>query len=278
MVRVAFCVFLIVVLTSGHAIAQDESASAYHPMLSDRFSLGIGLFRPSKDFVLRVDGQVPGEAIDFDQELDAKDSETTGSLDLTWHFGEKWSVSGQYWTVNSGARWQLDEDLEWEDLVFKEGTFAEVGVDLDVIRVFFGRQFFTRPGHEFGAGLGLHWLEIDAFIAGQIIVDDLLDTEFRRSSVSAEAPLPNIGAWYIYSWSPKWAFTTRLDWLSASLGDYSGGLANAQSGVHYQLFKYTGIGLSWNYFNLNIDVDKSDWRGKVESSQSGPFLSLDVTF
>jgi hypothetical protein len=144
--------------------------------------------------------------------------------------------------------------------------------------VFFGRDFYKRPGHEFGAGIGLHWLEIEGFIAGQVIIDELLDTEFRRSSVSAEAPLPNIGAWYHYSWSPRWALTTRLDWLSASVGDYSGGLINAQAGVHYRLFKNFSAGLAWNFFRIDVDVEESDWNGRIESRQSGPFLSLEASW
>lgn len=272
-------IFLASMLLASSAVqAQMTGDSDYHPMLSDRFFVNLGLFNPTKDFKLRVDGQSPGNSIDFEKEVGAKDSQTTGALGLHWRFGEKWSVSGQYWAVDSGARWQLDEDVQWEDVVFKEGTFAEIGTDLTVYRVFFGRKFWTRPGHEFGAGIGLHWMEIEAFLAGQVIIDDVGDTEFQRGSVDAAAPLPNIGAWYLYSWSPKWGVVARVDWLSASIGDYSGGLTNAQAGIHYQLFNNVGLGLSWNYFSLDVDVEKSDWRGKVESKQNGPFLSLNVNW
>jgi len=266
----------IMLLCAPPLLAQAEAPDReFHPLLTDDFTFSGGVFFPSKDFKLRVDGSLPGDLIDFEQEADAKDSESTGSFNLHWRFGDKWSVAGQYWTIGSGAQWLLEEDFDWEELVFKEGTFAEIGLDLTTYRLFFGRKIYTAPGHEFGAGIGAHWLEIEAFIAGQVIVEDLLDTEFRRSSVSAEAPLPNIGAWYTYSWSPRWALTTRLDWLSASVGDYSGGLINAQAGVHYQLAKHVGLGASWNFFRIDIDVDQSDWHGRVESRQSGPFVSLD---
>jgi hypothetical protein len=167
----------------------------------------------------------------------------------------------------------LSEDVEWEDVVFKEGTFASAGVELDVARLFLGRIFSSGPQHEFGAGLGLHWLEIKAYVEGRIKTD-LGDTEAYRGSVSAGAPLPNIGAWYTYSWSPKWAFVTRLDWLSASYDDYSGSLWNASAGVNWAVFEHFGVTAAWNFFKLDVDVDKSDWQGSAETSQNGPFLAL----
>lgn len=265
-------------LSASPVLAQDPPDREFHPLFSSSFVVNIGLFHPDKEFKIRVDGQVPGEEIDLEQEADAKESETTGAFSLLWRFGEKWSLAGQYWAINSGADWQLEEDYEWEDLVFKEGTFAEIGVDLDIYRVFMGRKFYTRPGQEFGAGVGLHWLELEAFIAGQVFVEDQPDTEFKKSTVSAKAPLPNIGAWYNYSWSPKWVLTTRFDWLDASVGDYSGGLINAQAGVHYQVFKNAGLGLSWNFFRIDLDVDDADWHGRVESRQTGPYLSLNINW
>ena len=100
------------------------------------------------------------------------------------------------------------------------------------------------------------------------------DSEFYRSSVSAGAPLPNIGVWYYYSWSPKWALVSRVDWFSASYDKYSGGLWNAGLGVDWALFEHVGLRATWNYFELDADVEEANWRGSVEIAQHGPFLAL----
>ena len=86
--------------------------------------------------------------------------------------------------------------------------------------------------------------------------------------------MPNIGAWYFYSWSPKWAFISRVDWLSASFEEYSGSLWNASVGVDWALFKHLGVRATWNYFKFDVDVDKGDWNGSAEISQNGPFIAL----
>lgn len=263
---------LFVVLHPGSLVAQTDDD--YHPVLSKKFYLGAGAYFPDKNFKIRVAGTAnPSREIDFEEALKIDNSETTGAAEFRWRFGEKWSVSGQYWRVSDSSTAVLTEDIEWEDIVFEEGTFASAGIGLDVARVFFGRSFSSSPKHDFGAGLGLHWLQIDAYIAGQIKTS-LGDTEPYRGSVDAEAPLPNIGAWYTYSWSPKWAFRTRVDWLSASIGDYSGGLWNASAAINWAVFEHFGVTAAWNFFQLDVDVAKSDWRGSVETSQNGPFLAL----
>jgi len=249
----------------------------YHPFLSNKFNLGIGVYFPDKDFTIRVDGSVPDKEIDFDEALKLDKSDTTGSLNFRWRFGEKWSVMGQYWSLDSSGGAILEQDIEWEDVVFKEGTFVNGGVDTSVGRVFFGRVFSSSAQHEFGLGVGFHWMELDTFLEGEVIVNEST-TEFQRVAVDAAFPMPNIGGWYMYSWSPKWLFEARLDWLSASIGDYSGGILNASAGINYQAFKNIGIGLYYNSFNVDVDVDKSDWHGKAETKQNGPFIALTATW
>ena len=78
----------------------------------------------------------------------------------------------------------------------------------------------------------------------------------------------------MYSWSPKWVALARIDWLSVSIGDYSGSLWSASAGINFQAFKNVGFGLSYNNFDLNVDVDKADWHGQVETRQHGPRLTV----
>jgi hypothetical protein len=171
----------------------------------------------------------------------------------------------------------LTEDVPWEDIIFREGTFVAGGVGLDVVRVFLGRKFDLAPQHELGWGIGLHYMNLDTFMEGEILIND--DTnEFHRATASAAFPLPNIGAWYMYSWSPKWVLETHLDWLSASIGDYSGGLWGAEVGINYQAFKNVGFGLHYKGFILDVDIDKDDWHGKAEFDQTGPMFSVTATW
>ena len=167
----------------------------------------------------------------------------------------------------------LGEDVNWEDVTFKAGSNVGVGVDLSVARLFFGRTFSSGPRHEFGLGAGLHWLEIGAFLEGEVFINDE-SRGFDRRSVSADFPLPNLGGWYDYAFSPKWMATARIDGLYVDIGDYKGGLWNSSLGVQYQAFRHVGFLLAYQVIRLDVDVDKSGWRGAVELTYKGPFLAV----
>lgn len=267
--------FLLAVVPTCLAMAQ--TAGDYHPFLTDTFEVSAGAFIPDKSFEIRVDGSVPGESIDFEEVFKTGDSETTAGIDFKWRFGKKWSLQGQYWRVSDSGSNALRDDVKWGDVTFLAGTRAAAGVELDVGRVFFGRRFGSGPQHEWGLGAGLHWLEISAYAEGQILTD-IGDTDFYRGAVSAGAPLPNLGAWYSWSWSPNWVLLTRVDWLSVSFDEYSGSLWNTSVGVNWALTRHLGLSASWNYFGLDVDVKKSDWRGAAKISQNGPLVALTATW
>jgi hypothetical protein len=147
------------------------------------------------------------------------------------------------------------------------------GQDFSLVRIFFGRSFDSSERQDFGVGAGLHWLELGAFIEGNIIISGG-GNPFRRESVSAEAPLPNLGAWYMYSISPNWVVKGRVDWLSAEVGDYDGQLINASLGVNYQVFEHFGVGVSYNIFDLDVTISKSDWKGRAKLTYEGVYANL----
>lgn len=266
-------IFLILPSALFPQIALGQSDIDRHPLLTEKFSASIGAYVFDKSIQLRVDGQSPGEEIDFDERLNLKSDEASISLNFRWRFGEKWSLWGQYFNSDDSARVTLKEDVHWEDIVFKEGTNVGAGVDLSVARIFFGRKFSAGPQHELVLGAGFHWLEIGAFIDGEIFFNDEA-LGFDRRSVSAEFPLPNVGGWYGYAISPRWLVNARVDWLSISIGDYSGGLWNVGAGVQYQAFENIGFNLNYQFFRLDGDVKKSNWRGAVELEYYGPFLAM----
>lgn len=253
----------------------QSGSTASHAALTSTFELQVGAFFPNNGFELSagLDDSSLGDRIDFNNVFGVDKSDSTFAAELRWRFGEKWSVSGQYWDANVTGRRVLDEDITWRDFTIEAGSFAEAGVDTTVTRIFFGREFSTGAQHEFGAGVGFHWLEIGAFVQGEVMTSSGNFSTERRQ-VDAGAPLPNLGAWYIWAPNDRWAFQARGDWLSASFDEYSGGLFNVGAMASYQFTDHFGVGLSYIYFELDVDVDDDDWHGSAEISQHGPFASI----
>ena len=244
MKKLPFILLTMLTMMVCPGISEAQESADSHPFMNDRFHIAVGAFARQQGFNIRADGSDPEVEIDFDESLGVDDDDVSASLTFRWNFGRKWSLWGQAWDVSASGGAELTEDIEFEDLVFQEGSYARAGIENTVVRVFLGRKFSSGPKHEFGLGLGFHWLEIKAYIEGQALTNDGT-VEFARGDVSADSPLPNIGGWYYYSPSKRWLFEARLDWLEASIGDYSGGIWNSSVGVNFQAFKHIGFGLNY---------------------------------
>jgi hypothetical protein len=262
------CILLLAMST-----VEGQEKDDLHPYLTDTFFVDFGLFLPDRELELSVEGTVnPIERdIDFDEQLGLRKRDDLFAVNFGWKFGEKWELGAQYFESDGQRSAVLDEDVEWGDYVFGAGTGVVAGLDFSLIRTFFGRNFDSADHHDFGVGVGLHYLELGAFIEGNAVLNGN-QAGFRRESVKAAAPLPNIGAWYVRSLSDRWAFRARFDWLSASIDDYDGQLINASVGINYRLLRNAGLGLSYNLFELDVGVEENDWRGEVKTTYEGLFV------
>lgn len=263
---------------SGTAHAEDFE---FHPALSDNFTINLGAFKSDNSFDIAAEGNIADEfedSIDFGN-IGVDESSTLLNAELRWKFGKqrKWSLWGQYFDNSSSGGAELSKDISWQDITFREGTFVGAGVDLAVTRVFIGRSFVKNQQHDFGIGAGLHNLDFGAFIEGEALINEAT-SEFQRGEASKSQPLPNLGAWYNFSPARKWLLQGRVDWISASVGDYDGTLWNTSVGVNYQAFRHVGFYLTYQYFKLNLTIDKPDWKGGLNLRYSGPILGTTISW
>ena len=165
-INICISAFFLVSVSAGVASAQESGSSGkYHPFLSDNFLIGLGAYRPSRTIGIGADRNAGGSpAI-----IKSSDSQTIGFLAFRWRFTKNWSFQGSHWNIDSEAEQILTENFEFQGQEFQAGSFVRRGVDTSITRLFWGRSFFRRPSTDWGVGLGLHWLDIEAFLEGQIL-------------------------------------------------------------------------------------------------------------
>ena len=245
-------------------------------MVSAKYAVSLGVFFPSRAVDLRagVNVQGPERNVDFAKSFGIERDDRIFEADIIWRFGKKWSLTGQYYSASDRATKSLNEDVTWNDVVFGAGSEVRAGTELTLARAFFGRSLGNDERVNAGVGAGFHWLEIGAWVEGEGLVGDALG--FRREAVSAKAPLPNIGAWYRRSLSPRWGVRASVDWFSADVGEYDGGLLNVSAGAEYLLFPNATLGLAYNHFDLDVGVDSSRWKGNAEIGYEGPYAYVSI--
>ena len=254
------------------------NAEERHPMMSGKWWVKAGVFLGERDFDASAGANFGGASREFDLEgaLGLDDSTDLFMGELGWQFAQQWGLALQYFRSSRSSSRVLDETFEWQDTVFDVGARLDARTKLEVTRFFFARRFRNEAGpHSIRIGAGVHWLSFDAEVSGEARINDTT-TDFRAARAKAEFPFPNIGAWYRYSPNRYWLFNVRLDWLSASIDNYSGDIWNVAAGINYRASKHVGIGASYQYFELAGGLTEPNWRGEIGMTLSGPYLYINA--
>ena len=271
-----FILFFFVLGISFTGFSQEDDK---HPLLTDKFYIEAGVFIPAKNIKLGADASAPEEEIDFGNTFDLNDNQTTYFVNFEWRWNKKWRLTAETFAVNNAARATLDSTYVFDDVTFEKGSFVRAGIEFSLYRVFVGRLISSGQKHSLGAGLGVHAMNVGAFIEGEVKSnDDRIDGTFQKRRVSALIPLPNIGAWYHWAPNQKWALIARADWFGITIDQYSGGLWNLAPGVRYQFIDNFGIGLDYRILLLSARVDQNNWNGNFDMNYSGPSITLHGNF
>lgn len=270
---------LALLVTFGSAFSQNENEK--HPLLTDRFIIGAGWYFPNRDIKFGIEGNATIEDIedlediDFDETLGLSKGDNTFNFNFFWRFSRNkfWSVRGEYFKVGSTRNVTLDEEIEWEDITYPVGGEAEVSFGVGLYRVFFGRVISTGQKHELGGGLGIHGLNVKASVEGQGFIGDE-SAGIERSDVEAFLPLPNIGFWYIWAPTDRWAFSANVDWFGIKIDSISGGLWNISPGVTFQIIKNLAVNANYEFLNFNANIDETDFRGSFDLTFNGPSIRV----
>lgn len=256
-----------------------QSVDKNHPILTDKFTIAAGVYFPVKTVSFDVNGSTGNDNrnVDFGESIGFDSSQATFSIEGDWRFSPHWKLGVEYYSIDNTRRAELTKDVDWGDYTFKNGTFVQAGFSLDLYRVFFGRIISQGQKHEFGAGIGVHLMDVEGRLEGAAYInDEVIGDQIVKAQVLA--PLPNIGIWYYLAPIKNLAFIAKVDWFSISVGEYSGSLWNVSPGLNYQILNKLGIGVNYRFFDVTAKVNKSDWDGQFSMTFSGPVVSLTTNF
>lgn len=251
-----------------------------HPLLSDDFSGNLGLFYANTKSILSANGTASsdiGDDIDFENDLGIADTGAVFIGSFKWRFTEKFHTSFEFLTIDRDSTATLNKDVSWGDLDFSAGANVKGSLGVDIYRLFIGYSFVQSKQLEVGAGIGLHFMDLEASLSGDAIVNGV---SVAAASESEEflAPLPNIGGYISYAFSPKLITSGRIDWFSASIGDYDGSLTSVAAEIQYQAFKNIGFGAGYHYLDVDVNVKTNGWTGGANYSYHGPKLFMTYNF
>jgi hypothetical protein len=266
-------------LAAVPAMAED---APIHPKLGARLYLDVGGYVPAVDTQLRVDrAGGSGTVLDLEDDLDFEDRPTFPYALLNLRLGQRWRIEGEYFSIDRDKTTVIDRELVIGDDTFLGGWTVNSFFDTDVYRLSVGYSFFKRPNAEVGAALGAHVTTFDFGIraTGE-------ESESTEAAADTLAPLPTIGLYGFYAFSPRWLMQGRVDYFALEYQEYSGRFLNFNAGLEFQLAKHLGLGAGYRYVDLEFTADKTlgvgdvsdDFRGEFQYHYSGPTVYLSFSY
>ena len=257
-------------MAAGHALAQQPGWTT-HPALQDRWSIQVGLYTPNVNTTARLNGSGGriGTEINFEEDLGYADRKDMPAVLASVRLGERWRVEAEYLSLRRENTHALSASIDWGDHTYTLGTTVRSEFNSDIFRLSGGYSFIKDAQKEFGVALGLHVTDFSASIAAASTGSD---------TGEALAPLPTLGFYGAYAFTPKWLLSGRVDVFSLKYQEYDGALTNATIGVDYRFFRNFGAGAAYRYIDYDLSVTKTRFSGGINYRFSGPLLYLVSSF
>jgi len=255
-------------------------AAAQSPAVGQQYWFELGAFMPDVDSSVRIDNKNTGRGgtvIDFEDDLDLADRRTLPTVLMGMRIGDNWRMEFEYFQLKRTGTRTLNRNISIGESDFAVGASVDSEFSSKVYRLSGGYSFYKTPVAELGGVFGLHITDFKVGLAGQANVNGV-PVGLRNESENQLAPLPTLGLYGSYAFSPSWDMSGRVDYFSVKIDEYKGRLLNVQAGVRYHFNPTWSLALNYRYDDYRVDVDGTDWRGEVNYQFRGPQLVLRVGF
>ncbi|WP_416908985.1 MAG: hypothetical protein ACMVO5_05075 [Polymorphobacter sp.] len=261
------------------ALVALSASPAAAQRLSDTFSLQAAVYFPGVDSRVRVDATngTTGSVVDFENDLGFDTNRTLPAFMAEWRPGDDWVLNAEYYAIGRENSTTIDRELTVGDTVYPVNASVRSGFDSDIIRFTVGNRFYQTKNFELGAAIGLHGTDFSIFIEGEGAAGGQAG-QFQSENRSVFAPLPTIGAFFTWEPAPKLSVNGRVDWLSLTIGEYSGRLVNTEISAAYRIQKNIDIGAMYRFVDYRVRVNRDDWEGEVRYNFNGPAIFVQFGF
>ena len=255
-------------------------------LLTARGSLSLGSFLNSSALKIRVNPSGSQDEVDPGYENPGFDwNESFGNpevvrlrLDGLWRISDRHHLRVMWTDYSTRREVTLQRDVSWGDDVIEFGSSVRGQHGFSVAELAYEYAFLRRENLELALTAGLHHTSFLARLTAEASTSagDFEGTLGGKASVNV--PLPVFGGHVLWRFGSDFYLDGLAQWFALSIDEYSGSLINLRGAVIWQPRRGLGIGLGYDYFKTDLDVNKQDFRGSLDWSYSGPQLFLNVGF
>jgi hypothetical protein len=264
-VAIALALAATSILSAQPALADDFIKGG-----DETFTLNLGGIVNRWDSSLSLDG-VSTKGTQINLEGNGVDENLTSFFASgTWRITERNRVNFVYFGTDRSGSTTTDRNITVGDKVFVAGSTVSSKVEADYLLLDYRYSFYKSDAWEFAGVLGFYGGNFDFSVTGSGAGGTV--------SASTTVPLPLIGVsadWYL---QPRWKISSTLSGMAAEIGDVDGSMTVFTLGTDYMFTRNLGLGMSYMYTNLDVDVAKSDFNGNINFSNNAVLLYAALKF
>ena len=249
--------------------------------LNDPWGFQLGTFIMDSETTLQVDGDTQqGTPVDWDSTFGDEGDKTRVRFDGYWRFAERHKLRAMAFNYKRDNSATIARDIEWNDQIYPVGARIESEFKFAVYELAYEYEFLRRDNYEVGASFGLHWATLDASLKATFeeTTGGTTTTVSREGDASVDLPLPVIGLHGMWSLGHDFWIDASAQFFALSIKEYDGNIQDYRFNVIWQPNKWAGVGIGYNTFKVDVDVDTGNFDGSVEWKYTGPQIYYTIAF
>ena len=266
--RKSLLLLFFAIVTTGLLLPGFAKASEGYGPGQDKWKFELGAYFPSISTTVKLDGSEVGDNVDLENGLGLDEDDTVWRLDGYWRFFKKHRLGFGYYQLKRDATRRLDEQFYIGDKLFEVGAMTSTELKMGFYSIDYLYSFYQGEKWEISGGLGAYWVDLEfsvqatADINGELLADFLEKTDFN-------GPLPYLLLSFDYYITPKWLVILKGGYFQLKVGDIDGKLSNIGAKLEYQFTQRFGLGLGYDAFRIDVDIEDSDLRSNIEYNYQG---------
>ena len=267
--------------TAGSAIAQSSSPA--QALLDNSWVVNLGAFVVNSDLKANLNGQsVTNPEVDFDETFGNASDATRLRGDVLWRITPAHHLRYMYFNNTSNRSRVLGQDLHWGDYTFNAGSRADFKYKVEVHELAYEYAFMRQPTYELSGSIGVHYSKTEMQLSGAATITDangnVTNVSAATKGNTLPAPLPVLGlrgGWVI---APQWYVDAQAQFFRIKVDGYDGHWTDLRVGATWMFSQHFGVGLGYDRFSTNVDVNRDNFNGGLKSTYSGLQAYLTGTF
>jgi hypothetical protein len=242
--------------------------------------VALGTFVLESDTEVRLDGEAgQGTDIDWERDFGKRGDQTRFRIDGFWRFAERHKLRVLWFNSSRSRRQTLSDDIEWGDVTYPVDAEVRAEFDFDIYELAYEYAFLRRDTYELSGTIGLHWTTMTLALNGEAsVVGGQPVSGTYREEGSVDLPLPVIGLRGLWSLSRGFWLDASVQYFTLSIDDYDGSVQDYRVAVLWQPKKWLGLGVGYNQFGVDVDVDKNRFEGSLDWTYKGPMIFYSAAF